>query len=274
MGKNTIDTEQKPSYEPYDMDKDKPEVKPEEKRKKKLSRDDLKPSFDVNIDSLLPSPDTKVGRRKKLPVPDEEIKNPIFVDDLQEEPAPEAEVKEGHDKSKEKVRDHFSETEKEEKDEEKLVIKPFDIGMKKPKDEEEGKRRKKLSRDDLRPSFDVNIDSLLPPPDAKVERKKKIEPMLHDEIKNPIFDAISEKEADVDLEKSKEKLRDHFPESEKAKKDEEKIVIKPFDLGTRKPEEKKVEKQRKKLSRDDLKPSFDVNVDSLLPSPDAKVERK
>merc|ERR1712142_1255442 len=162
------------------------------------------------------------------------------------------------EKSKEKLIDHFPESEKAKNDEEKIVIKPFDLGTRKPEEKKVEKQRKKLSRDDLKPSFDVNVDSLLPSPDAKVERKKKIEPYIDDEIKNPIFDTISEKEADVDLEKSKEKLRVYFPESEKNKKDEEKIVIKPFDLGTRKPEEKKVEKRRKKLGRDDLKPSFDV----------------
>merc|ERR1712002_743447 len=92
--------EEKIIIKPYDMDKDKPEKDIDTIEKKKVSREDLKGALDVKIDSLLPTPDATVKRKKKKdPLPEDEIKNPLFDG---------VNVKSGINK-RGKVKDHFPE---------------------------------------------------------------------------------------------------------------------------------------------------------------------
>merc|ERR1712142_773873 len=164
---------------PYDMDKDEPEDDDEEeeeveKKKKKLSRDDLKSARDVKV--AIPTPDAAMPRRKKKePSADDEIKNSLF-DDM-----PKKEVKKA-----EEVPPPVEE------DEVKVEVQP----------------KKKLSKQDLKPA--VQIKAVFEP-EEKTPRRKRKEPIATDEPaeKISIFDDIPSIE---DVNASKEKINDHFPE--------------------------------------------------------------
>merc|ERR1712142_1415108 len=189
---------------PYDMDKDEPEDDDEEeeveKKKKKLSRDDLKSARDVKV--AIPTPDAAMPRRKKKePSADDEIKNSLF-DDM-----PKKEVKKAEEVPPPVEDDEEDEEEEEEEEEVKVEVQP----------------KKKLSKQDLKPA--VQIKAVFEP-EEKTPRRKRKEPIATDEPaeKISIFDDIPSIE---DVNASKEKINDHFPEKAKPLPVEESVVIAP-----------------------------------------------
>merc|ERR1712142_1168611 len=115
---------------------------------------------------------------------------------------------------------------------EKIVIVPYDMDKDIPEVEVEVKKKKKISRENLKSAVDVKID--IPTPDATVKRKKKKEPIVDEEIKNPLFVATL--------------------------KEEKKEVSPPVEEEEEEEEVKVVEQPKKKLSKSGLKPTVKIKA--------------
>merc|ERR1712002_1110574 len=181
-------------------DKDKPEVSIEVKKKKKISRENLKSAIDVKI----PSPDLAVKRKKKRePIVDDEIENPLFSDVPKEE--------------KSEKKPELDVTPEEEKDEEEVE----DVKV-----EHIVEPKKKLTKKDLKTS--VKIKGLAQS-EEKVRRRKPKEPLADETMeKKPSFEDIPHlPQEEPQLDKDKSKVRDQFTEKSKTTAVEESIVIEP-----------------------------------------------
>merc|ERR1712002_1049933 len=232
---------------PYDMDKDIPEVEVEVKKKKKISRENLKSAVDVKID--IPTPDATVKRKKKKePIVDEEIKNPLFAAMPKEE------------KKVEEIPPPVEDEEEEEEEEEEVKV------VEQPK--------KKLSKSDLKPT--VKIKAVFEP-EEKTPRRKRKEPTIEEDLaeKTSLFEGIPE----IPVEKpdtSQSKVKDHFPEKDKATPVEEIVVITPTIISEveSSPDEKSkvsdhfLEKEKKPKEEEKI-----VIIPKVLPGkPDAEQE--
>merc|ERR1712212_659467 len=127
---------------------------------------------------------------------------------LPEKPAEEEEESVDSLKQKDKVRDEFAEREKKTKEEEKIIIKPADLS---------GRGKKPIAEEEQIVMEDV-VD---------------VEQVPEDET-----DALA----------AKDKVRDHFPEKERKKAEEEKIVITPAALVEQAPPEEP--EKPKKIKQD------------------------
>jgi len=141
--------------------------------------------------------------------------------------------------AKSKVKDHFPERKKKEKEEEKIVIKPADVTLR-PKEEvpapvivegEEEIPDDTIAKSKVKDHF----------PERKKKEKKEekivIKPAgvtLRSKEEIIVPDLVEEVEETPDEARSKSKVKDHFPERTKKEKGEEKIIIKPADLNSRK----------------------------------------
>merc|ERR1712183_158946 len=136
-------------------------------------------------------------------------------------------------KQKDKVRDEFAEREKKTKEEEKIIIKPADLS---------GRGKKPIAEEEQIVMEDV-VD---------------VEQVPEDE---------------TDARAAKDKVRDHFPEKERKKAEEEKIVITPAVLPKKPESESESEEEeevkpepKKKLSKADLKPAVQIKI-AAAPEP-------
>jgi len=107
-------------------------------------------------------------------------------------------------------------------------------------------------------------------PEDKVPRRKKKEPVIDDDDSTLIFD---------DIPQMKDKVKDHFPDKDKAIVQEEAIIVTPsleveLELTPEIEEVKEVEinvEKKKKLSMSDLKKTTEIKV---LLEPENKVKRR
>merc|ERR1712183_976309 len=112
------------------------------------------------------------------------------------------------------------------KKDEKIVIKPADLTIEGPEDEEEDPDMR-TAKDKVRDEFSERKKK------TKEEEKIIIKPA--DLIGRGKKDAGDEEdeEEDPDMRTAKDKVRDEFAERKKKTKEEEKIIIKPADLSGR-----------------------------------------
>merc|ERR1712208_29933 len=126
-------------------------------------------------------------------------------------------------KPKEKVRDEFAERTKAPKKDEKIVIKPADLTIEGPEDEEEDPDMR-TAKDKVRDEFAERKKK------TKEDEKIVIKPADLSGRGKKDADDEEDEEEDPDMRTAKDKVRDEFAERRKKTKEDEKIVIKPADL--------------------------------------------